>query len=519
MVKPLRASEEALRNIQAEIERKQSELQLEGDTLSSGEFEMLNVVRDCKDAFLQLQNLQLQYLLTGDRKFIDQYKKLASGNVPAYLAALNQFATALFKNQSWANATAGIKESLNKFLGFIDQSQKLYQNESEQLSGLNESGANILSTANSLSGEVRRTIGAQRNNAVKLVCTFIFSGLLLFWGLSLLLVRSTTRPVKNAVIGLTEIAEQVNAASSQLANAGRELAEGSSRQAAAVEQTLSSLEQMAAMTRQNADNASQANRLMLETKETAGQADRSMQGVTISMKEISKASEQTQKIIRTIDEVAFQTNLLALNAAVEAARAGEAGAGFAVVAEEVRSLARRSAQSAKDTAALIESTVKKVKDGEILVDRTNVEFGRVLDSASKAAELVGEIAAASHEQSQGIDQVNKAVAEMDKVIQSNAANAEESSAASQELNLHAGDLQTFIGDLSGLIGGSLKEERNAATLGRSKGRDLLGAARVDKVRRSHKEEDEIPVYPEPEFFEEPREQKTEDPQKTHLHSL
>ncbi len=518
MVKPLRMSAQALRKIQADIEAKQAQLQMEGETLSAQEFGMLNVTKDCGDAFLKLQNLQLQYLLTGDRKFTEEYKKLASGNVRAYLTALGQFASAL-KNQSWVTATTGVKDSLDKFLGFIDQSQQLYQKESDSLGSLNESGANILSTANTLSDEVRHSIAAQRNEALRLVCAIIFSGLLAFWGLSLVLVRSISRPVRNAVRGLTEIAEQVNAASSQLSEAGRELAEGSSTQAAAVEQTSSSLEEMASMTRQNADNASHANKLMLETKETAGQANQSMQGVTASMKEISKASEQTQKIIKTIDEVAFQTNLLALNAAVEAARAGEAGAGFAVVAEEVRNLARRSAESAKDTAGLIESTVKKVKDGAVLVDRTNAEFSRVLDSAAKAAELVGEIAAASREQSQGIDQVNKAVAEMDKVIEMNAANAEESCSASQELNSRAGDLQTFILDLSGLIGGSLKEDAEARTQGRSKGRGLLGAARANKARGSRKAQDERPLEPEPGFFEEAKEQKTTGPQAKYLHSF
>jgi len=150
--------------------------------------------------------------------------------------------------------------------------------------------------------------------------------------------------------------------------------------------------------------------------------------LTKSMKEIATASEQTQKIIKSIDEVAFQTNLLALNAAVEAARAGEAGAGFAVVADEVRNLAMRATDSAKDTAALIENIVKKVRGGESLVTVTNEVFSEVTASSTKVVELMGEIAAASQEQSQGIDQVNRAVAEMNQVTQQNAASAEELSA-------------------------------------------------------------------------------------------
>ena len=520
MIKPLRISEGALARIQVDIETRQSELQMDGETLTASEFGMLNVVKDCRHAFLQLQNIQLQYLLTGDQKFIEEYKKLTSGNMQTSLTALDQFSSSL-KNQAWIKATVGIRESLHNFLGLIDQSQQLYQKESDRLSSLNESGANILSTADALLSQVGQSIAVQKKDALKMVCAILFSGLLVFWGLSLLLVRSITRPVRNAVRGLTEIAEQVNAASALVSNAGQELSEGAATQAAAIEQTSSSLEEMASMTRQNAENAAQANSLMLETKKTVGQANMSMQGLTASMKEISKASEQTQKIIKTIDEVAFQTNLLALNAAVEAARAGEVGAGFAVVAEEVRNLARRTAEAAKDTAGLIESTVKKVKDGAILVDQTNGEFIRVLDGASKTGELIGEIAAGSQEQSQGVEQISRAVYEMDKIIQMNSANAEESSASSFELNSRAGELQIFIQELNGLVGGNLKEGGMGKERSRSESRGVFGSlvARMNKARAAQTPQDEIPLDHEPQFFEEPKEQKDSGAQAKYLHSF
>jgi len=175
------------------------------------------------------------------------------------------------------------------------------------------------------------------------------------------------------------------------------------------------------------------------------------------MEEISGASEETSKIIKTIDEIAFQTNLLALNAAVEAARAGEAGAGFAVVADEVRNLALRAAGAAKNTEGLIEGTVKKVNDGSELVNRTNEAFQQVAESASKVGELVSEIAAASNEQAQGIEQVNRAVFEMDKVTQQNSANAEELSSAAGEMNAQAEQVNGFVNELIALVGGSRKE--------------------------------------------------------------
>ncbi len=264
------------------------------------------------------------------------------------------------------------------------------------------------------------------------------------------LVRSLTKISNN----MNDGAEQVASASGQVSSASQSLAEGASEQAASIEETSSSLEEMSSMTKQNADNAGQADTLMKEANQVVEFANQSMTELTKSMADISKASDETQKVVKTIDEIAFQTNLLALNAAVEAARAGEAGAGFAVVAEEVRNLALRSAEAAKSTAVLIEGTVKKVGEGSDLVNKTNEEFTRVAETASKVGSLVGEISAASIEQAQGIEQVNIAVSEMDKVIQQNAASAEESASASEELNAQAEQMKTIAEDLHTMIGGT-----------------------------------------------------------------
>jgi methyl-accepting chemotaxis protein len=274
--------------------------------------------------------------------------------------------------------------------------------------------------------------------------------------------RRITSPIQNAVDQMGEAAHQVAAASSQVASASQSLAEGSSEQAAAIEETSSSLEEMSSMTKQNAGNASQADSLMKEANQVIQKANGSMESLTKSMGEISAASEETSKIIKTIDEIAFQTNLLALNAAVEAARAGEVGAGFAVVAEEVRNLAMRAADAAKNTSGLIEGTVKKIKDGSNLVVKTNEAFAEVAVSASKVGELVGEIAAASQEQAQGIDQINKAVAEMDKVTQQTAANAEESASASEEMNAQAEQMKHISSTLAIIIGGSANGAGNGS---------------------------------------------------------
>ncbi|MGA3207704.1 MAG: methyl-accepting chemotaxis protein [Syntrophales bacterium] len=294
--------------------------------------------------------------------------------------------------------------------------------------------------------------------------------------------RSISSPIKNAVDEMGEAAHQVAAASNQVSASSQSLAEGASEQASAIEETSSSLEEMSAMTKQNAGNASQADILMKQAIQVVQKANSSMENLTGSMKEIIAASEETSKIIKTIDEIAFQTNLLALNAAVEAARAGEAGAGFAVVAEEVRNLAMRAADAAKNTSVLIEGTVKKIKDGSNLVIKTNEAFAEVSVSSSKIGELVGEIAAASQEQAQGIDQINKAVAEMDKVTQQTAANAEESASASEEMNAQAEQMKHISSELLNIIGGSANGagNRNRADVQMKKG---IGGALAAVITR------------------------------------
>ncbi len=286
--------------------------------------------------------------------------------------------------------------------------------------------------------------------AVTLVLVFLFS-------------LSITRPINRIIHGLNEGADQVASASGQVASASQSLAEGSSEQAASLEETSSSLEEMSSMTKQNADSASQADHLMKEANRVIGKANDSMKEMAASMEDISMASAQTSRIIKTIDEIAFQTNLLALNAAVEAARAGEAGAGFAVVADEVKNLAMRSADAAKSTADLIEGTVKKVANGSALVKRTSEGFTAVADSSGKVAELVAEIAAASNEQARGIEQVNTAVMDMDKVTQQNAANAEESASASEEMHAQAEQMKSVVGELVSLIGGNGAGARHGRT--------------------------------------------------------
>jgi len=217
---------------------------------------------------------------------------------------------------------------------------------------------------------------------------------------------------------------KMNDAVGQAMQVSTVLADSAAKEAAAIEETSASLDEIASMTRQNAENTTAANQLMLSAKDAIGKANQSMSELTRSMKDITASSEKTQKIVKIIDEIAFQTNLLALNASVEAARAGEAGAWFAVVADEVRNLALRAKESARDSSNLIEDIVHKVKSGEALVDATSTAFGEVTSSSDKVVDLTKDIAIASREQSQGIAQVNNAIAEISTTTQQNAGNAE-----------------------------------------------------------------------------------------------
>lgn len=280
-----------------------------------------------------------------------------------------------------------------------------------------------------------------------------FFAVLLGVFLSFVMTKAITVPLNRVIDGLKDGATQVASASDQLSGTSQALAEGASEPAASIEETSSSLEEISSMTRQNSTNANHADQLMKDANKVVQKANDSMSHLILSMEEISKAGSDISNIIKTIDAIAFQTNLLALNAAVEAARAGEVGAGFAVVADEVRNLAMRSAEAAKNTALLIEGTIKKVADGSELVSKTNCAFIEVTQSTASVGALIGEISEASGEQATGIEQVNIAVAEMDKVIQQNAANAEQSASTSEEMHAQAESMLGFVENLMVLVGG------------------------------------------------------------------
>jgi len=270
--------------------------------------------------------------------------------------------------------------------------------------------------------------------------------------LAFFITRGITKPINRIIATLDEGSNQVNAAAQQVSASSQQLSQGASEQASSLEETSASLEEMTSMTRQNADNAKQASKGANVAREAAGEGRTAMARMADAIGRIKKSSDETAKILRTIDEIAFQTNLLALNAAVEAARAGDAGKGFAVVAEEVRSLAQRSAEAAKNTAGLIEDAQRNANNGVAVSDEVAAILERIAKSAEDVAHLADEVSAATDEQSRGISQLNTAVSQMDQVTQSNAASAEEAASASEELSAQANQLGDMVLQLLAMVG-------------------------------------------------------------------
>jgi methyl-accepting chemotaxis protein len=272
--------------------------------------------------------------------------------------------------------------------------------------------------------------------AIILLTTSIGVGLVVF-----LIVRHTSR------------AEQVASAAAQISASSQTLAQGVSEQAASITQTSASSEEITTMTRRTADHSHEATELMDQTSKVVVDANRTLELMQSSMRDINTSSDRIGEIIKVIDGIAFQTNILALNAAVEAARAGDAGMGFAVVADEVRSLAQRSAQAAKDTAGLIEESITKSTEGRAKLDQLATAIRDITEKADKVKALIKEVHVGSEEQARGVEQIARAMTQMEQVTQSSAASAEQAASAGESMNAQADKMRQVVENLEEMVGG------------------------------------------------------------------
>ncbi|MCK5340226.1 MAG: hypothetical protein KAJ60_04080 [Desulfobulbaceae bacterium] len=300
---------------------------------------------------------------------------------------------------------------------------------------------------------------AERKNQIVTLSILVALLILSFAGTFLILKRTIINKIIAITDSLLENGEQVGALSTQVSESSQYIAEGATEQASFLEETSATLEETNAMVRQNADNALHASSLTKEMKNIVTEVNDSMGDLNQAMKEIAEASESTKKIIKTIDDISFQTNLLALNAAVEAARAGEAGAGFAVVAAEVRNLAQRAAEAAQNTTDMIEDTMAKVGEGENTVSKISTRFEDIVNNTNSVSQLTEEITAATNDQAQGVSQLNTAVSQMESVTQQNAANSQEAATAAISLDEQAEAMKENINEMARLIEGKAKKRQ------------------------------------------------------------
>ncbi|MCP4571668.1 MAG: methyl-accepting chemotaxis protein [bacterium] len=308
----------------------------------------------------------------------------------------------------------------------------------------------------------RNVAAISRENVITLAisaCAAAFLAIGIWW----LLASGIARTIGSVTLNLDTAAIQVSSAADQIAQTSQQTAESASEQAAGLEELTANLQEISGVIEQNATSASRTNEMTDESESSAKQGVTSLTRMQTAISDIKESSNETAKILKTIDEIAFQTNLLALNAAVEAARAGDAGKGFAVVAEEVRNLAQRSAEAAKNTAALIETSQANAENGVKVTEEVEKIFGNIVESVGEVSKLVHEVTVSSNEQSRNFDQINSTMSQMDTVTQSNAASAEESAASSEELSGQANELQDMVAELYEIVNGAGSRQAHGHT--------------------------------------------------------
>jgi len=388
-------------------------------------------------------------------------------------SALDEALVLLNKSTDRAN---DMREANDKMLSALDGAEKTLESIKTDVTDLSNIAEKRVQDQSAL------TL-ATTNQYLWIIIASAFIAIILAVLFGLYTKGSINKRLKDIISRLNGGAMQVNASAEQLSGASQDLAESSSEQAASLEETTSSLEEISSQIKQTDENTAEGDLAMDEAKKMVQEGVSSMDRMKNAMSDIKESADETSKIIKTIDDIAFQTNLLALNAAVEAARAGEAGKGFAVVAEEVRNLAQRSAEAAKNTSDLIEESQTRTEEGANIVNEVSDKLEQIKNSAGKVDTLMGEISAASGEQATGIEQINSVMSEMDETVQGNASASEETASSAEELTSQAAELNHIVDELGELVGGLDEsfQHSSAAEWGSKKEED--GNSRVNQFEQ------------------------------------
>ena len=431
--------------------------------IEAGFFPAFELSRDLREALTEMQRKLQDAAASSDEDHANEAD------------ALKNYALKRIQ-ESRGNATLTSEELDNLEKSFINYSTLAKETTIRMIRG--ETGENILQNVKKMSNEynvVRENLDSATASQKKKMMDAFFSArkaagntgyviaasvvvcLLLLIVVSIIVIISVSRPIRRTIGMLTQSTEQTAAFSNQLTNTSQQMASSANEQASSLEEVTSSLEEISSIIRQNADNINQANNVAKDTSIAAENSIETLTRMSTAISKIKDSSDQTAKIIKTIDEIAFQTNLLALNAAVEAARAGESGKGFAVVAEEVRNLVQRSTAAARETTDLIEEAQKNAEGGVSVTGDVKETISQIIDNVKNVSNIISEVTVASDEQAAGIEQVNTSIAKMDRTTQTTAANAEEFSSSSEELDAQVNQLIEIVDLLMIVIG---KNSRN-----------------------------------------------------------
>lgn len=404
-----------------------------------------------KDEMALTARIMSNYTLSYFNRASDANWEELVQSIDEFAAARNDWAEKTSNSEMLQERAEKIKQALETYVGSVNAYRDQVLLQDNLRNAMDQEQDALFAACGKLAESAEKKLQSQAGLSSKVILITMLAALIIGIIYAAVSIKRIVGKINRVIDGVMEGTDQMVSSSEHIAQDGQELSDGASRQAASIEETSSSLEEISSMVKQNAENAGKAKEMTREVEHIVEEVDRHMTDMSVAIKEISDSSQETDKIVKTIDEISFQTNLLALNAAVEAARAGEAGAGFAVVAEEVRNLAMRAADAAKSTAVLIGNTMKSVEKGSRFTRATQDSFKTNKEISSKVGALVDEIAEASREQAEGIESVSQAVTDMDSVVQQNAANAEESASAAEQMNAQANQMKEYLNELVILI--------------------------------------------------------------------